>query len=72
MADSDRKTDSVTALQSSFLTIEEAAAIARAARRTVHRWIAEGRFESVRPIARGSGRRLVDRASFLAFIGAGP
>jgi hypothetical protein len=51
------------------LTIREAAALARVDRRTVHRWIAAGFFASSRPIASGSAKRLVDRASFFAFVG---
>jgi excisionase family DNA binding protein len=51
------------------LTVAECAALARVDRRTIFRWLGEGRFTSTRPIARGSSRRLVDRASFLAFLG---
>lgn len=51
-----------------WITIPEAAAHARATRRTIHRWIEDGRFRSTRPIARGSGRRLIDRESFERFL----
>lgn len=51
------------------LTVEEACALARVCRRTVGRWVDERRFDSWRPIARGSGRRLIDRAGFLRFLG---
>jgi hypothetical protein len=51
------------------LTIAECAAIARVDRRTIFRWVQAGLFESTRPIAAGSAKRLVDRASFLAFLG---
>jgi excisionase family DNA binding protein len=59
---------SPTALPSP-LTVAEAAELARVHRRTVHRWIDEGRFESSRPIARGSSRRLIERSSFMLFLG---
>lgn len=55
--------------QGRYLTMDEAATLARVTRRTVTRWWERGLFESVRPIARGSGRRLIDRESFLKFIG---
>jgi excisionase family DNA binding protein len=51
------------------LTVAECCELARVCRRTIVRWVDERRFESWRPIARGSGRRLIDRASFLAFLG---
>ena len=50
------------------LTIAEAASLARVDRRTIHRWIQASLFETSRPIASGSSHRLVDRASFLAFL----
>ncbi|MFN6146581.1 MAG: helix-turn-helix domain-containing protein [Planctomycetota bacterium] len=51
------------------LTIAEAAAVARVDRRTVHRWVAAGFFQTSRPIAAGSAKRLVDRRSFFEFVG---
>ncbi len=51
-----------------FLSVEEAAAMAGVRRNAVHRWVTDGRFRSSRPIASGSGRRLIDRQSFLAFL----
>lgn len=55
--------------QGRYITMDEAASLARVTRRTVARWWERGLFESVRPIARGSGRRLIDRDSFLRFLG---
>ena len=52
-----------------YITMDEAAAIAHVTRRTITRWWEQELFESFRPIARGSGRRLIDRASFLKFLG---
>ena len=52
-----------------FLTVAQAAEVAHVARRTVDRWVVDERFESFRPIASGSGRRLIDRASFYRFLG---
>jgi len=54
---------------SEYLTVAECCTVARVCPRTVHRWIAEERFKSTRPIASGSGKRLVDRDSFERFIG---
>lgn len=56
--------------QRPFVTIAEAAAIACCSRRTVHRWLEAGLVESSRPIASGSAKRLVFRASLEAFLGA--
>lgn len=52
-----------------FLTTRQCCEIAHVTARTIARWIEDGRFESIRPVSTGSGRRLVDRASFLAFLG---
>jgi excisionase family DNA binding protein len=56
----------------SLLTIDECAELARCSRRTIHEWIAKDLFASVRPVARGSSRRLVEREVFLRFLGLGP
>jgi len=53
------------------LTVAECARIAAVCPRTVRRWIDDERFKSWRPVASGSGRRLVDRESFFAFLGIG-
>ena len=55
--------------ESPYLTQDEAAGIARVCRKTVERWREDELFLSVRPIRRGSGRVLIDKASFLAFLG---
>lgn len=52
-----------------YLTVREACELARCCRRTLARWVAEDRFVSVRPVAAGSGKRLVCRESFLRFLG---
>lgn len=54
--------------QSPWLTTAEACLLARCCRRTLSRWIADGLVDSSRPVAAGSGRRLIDRASLLAFL----
>lgn len=52
-----------------FLTTAEAAAIACCSRRTLFRWIEAGLVDSSRPVASGSAKRLVVRASLEAFLG---
>lgn len=52
-----------------FLTTAEAAAIACCSRRTLFRWIEAGLVASSRPIASGSAKRLVLRASLESFLG---
>lgn len=64
-----RKRPSPSPLPDLPLTVDEAAQLARVERRTVHRWIAHGFFAAIRPIASGSSRRLIDRTSFLKFLG---
>ena len=53
---------------SPYLTQDEAARIAHVVRKTIGRWREEELFLSTRPVGRGSGRVLIDRASFLAFL----
>ena len=53
------------------LSPAEAAAMARVTRKTIGRWVEDKRFLSHRPIAAGSGRRWIDRASFLQFLAGG-
>jgi excisionase family DNA binding protein len=69
MTSKQKKSPAVPATPTPPLTKREAAQLARVTERTVDRWAAEGRFHSWRPIAAGSGRKLIDRATFLAFIG---
>lgn len=52
-----------------LVTVDEAADIARVCTRTLRRWCDEGRVQSTRPIAAGSGRRYVLLSSLLAFLG---
>ncbi|MFN9843778.1 MAG: hypothetical protein ACK57Q_05525 [Planctomycetota bacterium] len=65
---SSRKEAAETMTESPWLTIAECSRIARCERRTIFRWVSEYRFETSRPVAAGSARRLVDRRSFLAFL----
>lgn len=64
--------DTPTTQEPRWLTIAECAQEARVCRRTVDRWIAENLVRSTRPVASGSGRRLVDAASFRAFLSGAP
>jgi excisionase family DNA binding protein len=66
-----KRTPAVPAPPTAPLTVAEACELSRACRRTIGRWIREDRFQSWRPIASGSGRRLIDRTSFLEFLGRG-
>lgn len=63
-----RGTDTVRTLETP-LTVAEAAAIARCSTKTVRRWLQAGCFSATRPVARGSGRLLIDRRSFYMFVG---
>lgn len=51
-----------------FIYTDEAMQLAGCSRATLARWIADDLFTSYRPIAAGSGRRRIDRASYLAFL----
>ncbi len=51
-----------------YLTTAEACSIARCCRRTLHRWVEDGLIESTRPVAAGSGRRLIVRRSLERFL----
>jgi hypothetical protein len=50
------------------VTREQAAEIAKVSTRTIDRWLRDGLFVSHRPIARGSGRVLIEANAFYAFL----
>lgn len=54
-----------------WISAAEACDLARCHRRTLSRWIADGRIESTRPVRSGSSRVLVRRASLEKFLGIG-
>jgi len=71
MARSRKECPAVAPEAPALLTTAEAMALARCTRRTLSRWIASGRIDSVRPVSAGSGRRLILRSSLLDFLGVG-
>lgn len=60
--------DDISALPP-LLTTKKSCELAQCSTRTLGRWCADGRIESVRPVAAGSGRRLIKRDSLLALLG---